>query len=145
MIGRALGKSNLVNVGKNWHAHLSSWDFGCDPEGQLPITTTQEQKMFCELKEEDHAQQDAIISANPVDDVMLQQFPHPIDSLPLTFGKYKGKTPLEIARSFPGYIVWCSEKKILTGTDELIDWCKRVAERIGPPQARGHLKYGRYR
>lgn len=29
-----------------------------------------------------------------------------IDDLPLTFGKYKGKTPQEVAEIDPGYIIW---------------------------------------
>jgi len=29
-----------------------------------------------------------------------------IDDTPLTFGKYKGRTPRDVARSDPDYIVW---------------------------------------
>ena len=32
------------------------------------------------------------------------------DDLPLTFGKYKGKTPNQIAEVDPSYIVWMVEK-----------------------------------
>lgn len=32
-----------------------------------------------------------------------------LDDTPLGFGKYKGKTPNEIAEDNPGYIVWMHE------------------------------------
>lgn len=32
-----------------------------------------------------------------------------LDDTPLKFGKYKGKTPTDIARTNPGYIVWIYE------------------------------------
>lgn len=28
------------------------------------------------------------------------------DQIPLTFGKYKGRTPVEVANDDPGYIAW---------------------------------------
>lgn len=32
-----------------------------------------------------------------------------LDHTPITFGKYRGKTPSEIADADPGYIIWCYE------------------------------------
>lgn len=42
--------------------------------------------------------------ANPFAD--LKPITNDIDELPLRFGKYKGRTPNEVARYNPGYIVW---------------------------------------
>lgn len=33
-----------------------------------------------------------------------------LDSIPLKFGKYRGKSPAEIAEEDPGYLVWAYEK-----------------------------------
>lgn len=37
---------------------------------------------------------------------MEQQQKKSIDDKPLTFGKYKGKTPNELLEEDPGYLVW---------------------------------------
>ena len=134
-----------MNKTGTFHTYPSSWHFGVDPEGRLPVASAHEQQMALGIQEEDHAQQAAVVDANPVSDVMLQQFPHPVDSLPLGFGKHKGKTPLQVAMAYPDYLVWCAAKGIATGSSELIAHCQRVVERSGQPQPRGHLKYGRYR
>jgi uncharacterized protein (DUF3820 family) len=68
--------------------------------------------------------------------------PHPVNQDPLGFGKYKGKTPLEIATFDPGYILWCAGKGITTGDEKLVAHCQQVIDRAGPAQLRGHLKYG---
>lgn len=33
------------------------------------------------------------------------------DNIPLTFGKYKGESPNDIAEHDPGYVVWLYENK----------------------------------
>jgi hypothetical protein len=43
-----------------------------------------------------------VISCKPID----------LDNVPLRFGKYKGKTPTEIAKHDPSYIVWMWNKMI---------------------------------
>jgi hypothetical protein len=37
-----------------------------------------------------------------------------LDHTPVQFGKYKGKTPSDIADEDPGYIIWMSEQKGLS-------------------------------
>lgn len=75
-------------------------------------------------------------------DALAILLPHPVNQDPLTFGKYKGKTPLEIATFDPGYILWCAGKGITTGDEKLVAHCQQVVDRAGPKQAQGHLKYG---
>jgi len=125
-------------------SHRSSWDFGCDPDRRIAPAT----QMELQLQAEDNAQKVAAVDAGLLTGpgaVFAAQFPHPVDSLPLDFGKYKGRTPVAIALTDPGYLVWCAKKGITTGTSKLVEHCQRVVERAGPAQPRGHLKYGRYR
>jgi hypothetical protein len=55
-----------------------------------------------------------------------------IDALPLTFGKFKGKTPTEISEIAPEYIVWayetvkpppCSEELYVAARTDLDEEC----------------------
>lgn len=124
--------------------HLSSWDFDCDPDRLLSPASQMEQQIQAEDNAQKVAAVDAALETGP-GAAFAAQFPHPVDSLPFNFGKYKGRTPIAVALTDPGYIVWCAGKGIATGTSELVDHCRRVVERAGPKQAQGHLKYGRYR
>jgi uncharacterized protein (DUF3820 family) len=48
-----------------------------------------------------------------------------IDQLPLTFGKYKGKTPDEVGDIDPSYVVWMYENvKPTPCTKELAESCE---------------------
>lgn len=51
------------------------------------------------------------------------------DHLPLVFGKYKGKTPSEVAETDPSYIVWMFDnvKNYPTCSKVLRDDCERDA------------------
>lgn len=48
-----------------------------------------------------------------------------IDDRPLTFGKYKGQTPNEIADADPNYITWIYENVVPRPVStELYEWCE---------------------
>lgn len=108
------------------HSVPSSWDFNAVPE--------QWSTRFIHLETAESGEEASALSA---------QFPSSIDNLALTYPKYRGKTPVQVAVRDPSYLVWCFEKfGTQVCSQELRDWCKQVADRIGPPQAQGHLKYG---
>lgn len=51
------------------------------------------------------------------------------DDIPLTFGRYKGKTPNEIAEFCPAYIAWAYENvKRKVCTEKLYQACDRDAD-----------------
>jgi len=124
--------------------HRSSWDFGCDPDRNLRPDSQMEQRQLAAEDNEQKVAASALLETGP-GRLFSSQFPHPVDSVPFNFGKYKGLTPVAVAFTDPGYIVWCAAKGIATGSEQLVAHCQQVVERAGPAQPRGHLKYGRYR
>lgn len=50
-----------------------------------------------------------------------------LNDTPLTFGKYKGKTPMEVAENDPEYLIWAFDNVTShkTCTKELRDHCEQ--------------------
>lgn len=49
------------------------------------------------------------------------------DEIPLTFGKYRGETPLAVASKDPGYLLWIAETfepKDIPFTSAIYELCK---------------------
>ncbi len=71
--------------------------------------------------------------------IYMRQIPAPpaandIDFTPLTFGKYKGKTPREIYDYDPGYLVWMSMAiKPSRVSDRLAELANQIARRKRSP------------
>ena len=108
----------------------SSWDFGAHPD---------------QHREETGSSSGAKIAETETPPALQAEFPSALDNTPLVFGKYKGKTPVQIAVFDPYYLLWCEGKDIVTGSVALLEWCKRVADRV--PQNSGPkgklITYGR--
>lgn len=63
-----------------------------------------------------------------------------LDDTPLTFGKYKGMTPKDVARIDPSYVVWMSDTIAARQcSDKLVQYCKR---RIRPPNNYSYVEDG---
>lgn len=53
------------------------------------------------------------------------------DEHPLSFGKYKGETPLAVAQKDPSYIIWVAETfapKDIPFTQDLYELCKLTTD-----------------
>lgn len=127
----------------------SSWDFGVHPLAtEAEIAAARKNMLWNDqMQQEETAAKiaDAALLRAPAEPALSKEFPSALDNTPLVFGKYKGKTPVQIAVFDPYYLLWCEGKDIVTGSVDLIAWCKRVADRV--PQNSGPkgklITYGR--
>lgn len=65
-----------------------------------------------------------------------------LDTTPLDFGKYKGKTPEQIANINPGYIVWLFEKtQRQVFSPDLYEECKLACDTNSFNKTRSYMDY----
>ena len=120
----------------------SSWDFGVHPLAtEAEIAEARRIMGWNEAMQQEETA--AKIAASTVQAPALsKEFPTAMDNFPLTFGKYKGKSAVEIAVFNPYYLLWCKEKAIENvATPELLAWCERVTAAVPQNNApKGKLK-----